>query len=55
MQCRFLRVGAPTGLTSSGLLSRLGRIREELVAKKLHDPAGAHVFTCTPNSVDGEH
>ena len=52
MQCRFIRMGGPTGLTSSGLLSRLIRIREELVSRKLHDPAGAHVFTSTPEGVD---
>ncbi len=52
MMCRFLRMGGPNGLTSCGLLSRLLRIREELVSKKLHDPAGALVFTSIPPGVD---
>lgn len=53
MQCRFLRMDAPNGLTSSGLLSRLMRIREELLVRKMHDTAGAHVFTSVkPKSVD---
>lgn len=49
MRCRFVRVGAPTGLTSCGFLSRLYRIHEELVAKDQYISAGAHIFTCTPN------
>ena len=44
MQCRFLRLPAPTGLTSSGMLSQLQCIRESLVAKKIHEPIKAHVF-----------
>ena len=46
LQCRFLRLGAPIGFTSSTALSRLLCIREELVARKLHEPAKAHLFTC---------
>lgn len=45
LQCRFLRLAAPVGLTSSGILSQLLRIREDLVAKKVHEPIEAHVFT----------
>jgi len=45
LQCRFLRLAAPIGLTSSGILSQLLRIREDLVAKKVHEPIKAHVFT----------
>ena len=44
LQCRFLRLAAPVGLTSSGVLSQLLRIREDLVAKKVHEPIKAHVF-----------
>lgn len=52
MQCRFLRMGAPNRLTTTGLLSRLIRIREELLTRKINDTAGAHVFTSATKSVD---
>ena len=48
VQARFLRLGAPVGLTSSAVLSRLLYISEELVSMKLHEPAKAHLFTSTP-------
>ena len=49
MHCRFIRMGAPTGNTNA-LLSRLLVVREELSARKLNEPAKAHVFTTQPNT-----
>lgn len=48
VQARFLRMGAPVGLTSSAVISRLLYISEELVSMKIHEPTKAHLFTCTP-------
>ena len=53
MHCRFIRMGAPTGITNA-LLSRLLVVREELSARKLHEPAKAHVFTSQPNSTEAD-
>ena len=51
-QCRFLRLGTPTGITSSSIVSRLLAIREELVAQNKHEPNKPHVFTCQPLLVE---
>lgn len=42
-QCRFIRLGAPTG-TDTLLLNRILQIREELISRKLHEPTKAHLF-----------
>lgn len=47
-QCRFLRLGSPTGVTSCSIVSRLVAIREELIDQHKHEPAKAHLFTCQP-------
>lgn len=52
MHCRFIRMGASTGITNA-LLSRLLVVREELTARMLHEPAMAHVFTIQPEA-DGQ-
>jgi hypothetical protein len=47
MQCTLLRLGAPCGLTSSCLLSRILQIRDELSSKGIYEPAKALVFSST--------
>ena len=53
MHCRFIRMGAPTGITNA-LLSRLLVVREELSARRLHEPAKAHIFTTQPNTTEAD-
>jgi enolase len=50
LQCALFRMGAPLGLTSTCLLSRMLQIRQELSARGTYKPANALVFSCTPSS-----
>eukprot|EP00731_Ephydatia_muelleri_P020763 Em0013g490a len=51
-QCRFLRLGSPTGVTSCSTVSRLLAIKEELVLQHKHEPTKPHIFTCQPLVVE---
>ena len=52
MQCRFIRMAAPSGVTSSGTLSRLLLVREELAGRKMSEPGKAHLFTSSRIQAD---
>ena len=55
MQCSLLRLGAPCGVTSTCLLSRMLQIKEELSSKGTYEPPKALVFSSTSLSKVDQH
>ena len=55
MQCSLLRLGAPCGVTSTCLLSRMLQIKEELSSKGTYEPPKALVFSSTSLSQVDQH